>query len=818
MRLRLILIILSLQAFLSAAIGGYLYYSALKKSAFKEAEQQMVARVETINRTLTYLLSENIKPADTLAGMRAMRAALVWTDANSLALANAVLDHFKHTLEADVCYLMDPSGLTIASSNRKEKNSFVGKRFAFRPYFQRAIKGSPHAYLAIGTTSKERGAYYSSPVYADPDEAPVGVVVIKAAIQLIEKKLGLQDEEILLVSDPAGIIFISNRRDWLFHSREPLSPDKERAVRKSRQFGSGPWPPIDVEWPQPNIAEDTDGNRFLVHKMDIKLFPGWQMIHLRNMLDITRTVSAPLIRVTGPLVILLCLLIGVSVFFFYQKASNEIRRRKEAENALRENEERFRTLYHNTPAMLHSIDTKGRLISVSNHWTDVMGYTREEVIGRPLSDFFTPESRQYAEAVVFRQFFESGFCKDIPYQFIRSDGSIIDVLLSAIAERNEAGHIIRSLAVSIDVTERKKAEEALKNAKEALRRYSEGLERQVRKRTREITNIFRYIPAAVYMKDISGQYMLVNSRFEEVFGITNADIQQKTDAQILPPTVAAQFRVSETDVVQNGKPCQVEEEIPQADGLHTYLSVKFPIYDEKGNVNGVCGILTDITAVKKTRDQLRRLSANIMENQENERTAIARELHDELGQILTALRMDAVWLQERMRGKDEKAAARSRNMCDLIDNTIEEVRSLAIRLRPGVLDDLGLVDALEWYTADFERRSQITCTFEYHDIPEIHGTVATAIYRIVQEALTNVARHAQAAHVDVILSGEPDHIELEITDSGSGFDPAALQDGDGLGMAGMRERAGLVGGQLAIHSAPGKGTGIICRIPLKRSV
>jgi C4-dicarboxylate-specific signal transduction histidine kinase len=134
MKLRIILIVLSLLAFLSASAGGYLYYSSLKKSALKEAERQADLRLRTIKKNLTTFLSENVKPVKTLAGMQALRLALTRPDAQNLAEANATLDHFKKTLAANVCYLMDPDGKTIASTNRYAPDSFVGQNFAFRPY------------------------------------------------------------------------------------------------------------------------------------------------------------------------------------------------------------------------------------------------------------------------------------------------------------------------------------------------------------------------------------------------------------------------------------------------------------------------------------------------------------------------------------------------------------------------------------------------------------------------------------------------------------------------------------------------------------
>ena len=209
------------------------------------------------------------------------------------------------------------------------------------------------------------------------------------------------------------------------------------------------------------------------------------------------------------------------------------------------------------------------------------------------------------------------------------------------------------------------------------------------------------------------------------------------------------------------------------------------------------------------------LSASIIQSQEKERTAIARELHDELGQVLTAIRMDTVWMHERLKGSDPKAAERARDMTELIDQNIEDVRGMAIRLRPGVLDDLGLVDALEWYTIDFEQRTTITCMFEHGPIPVLDEVLATAAYRIAQEALTNVVRHADASHVNVVLRVENHSLILTVNDNGKGFDPVTLSEQEGIGLDGMRERATLVGGSLDIVSMPERGTRICLTVPLK---
>jgi signal transduction histidine kinase len=178
------------------------------------------------------------------------------------------------------------------------------------------------------------------------------------------------------------------------------------------------------------------------------------------------------------------------------------------------------------------------------------------------------------------------------------------------------------------------------------------------------------------------------------------------------------------------------------------------------------------------------------------------------------LRMDTVWMLNHLKGADPKAADRALAMRELIDKTIDEVRGIALRLRPSVLDDLGLIPALEWYTAELEKRSGIAFILNHHNVPKVNEIVATAAYRIAQEALTNVVRHASATHVEVTLKAREETLELSVVDNGRGFNHIELSESESLGVAGMRERANLAGGTLEIHSRPGKGTQVYCRLPI----
>ena len=489
----------------------------------------------------------------------------------------------------------------------------------------------------------------------------------------------------------------------------------------------------------------------------------------------------------------------------------EIEERKKTENELQRIKEYLENVIDNSVDAIGIVNRDGRFLLWNRRAEEIYGYPFQELAGKTAFDL-------YADPVELDRMLSKlrleGVVREYEIAMKKSDGSIVPMDISISLLKDDQGRTIGSVCVARDLSERKKNEAELKRARDELRRYSQDLERKVRERTRAITSILRYTPAVVYIKDKYGRYRLINPRYEELFGIKNDEIQGKSDHDIFPPEVAEQFRTNDLKVLSQQRSLQVEERVPQQDGVHIYLSVKFPIYDEQGNTDGLCGISTDITELKKAQEQLRLLSGSIMASQEKERAAIARELHDELGQVLTALRMDAVWLSERLKGKDTQAAARSLTMCDLIDQTIDEVRALATRLRPGVLDDFGLIDALDWYTKYFAQRTGITCIYKHLNMPQVDDLVATAAYRIAQEALTNVARHAFATRVKIDLQVKGGLLTLSVTDNGRGFDPQKLADSDCLGLAGMRERAGLLGGSLELQAKPGKGTVVYFRLPL----
>jgi PAS domain S-box-containing protein len=222
--------------------------------------------------------------------------------------------------------------------------------------------------------------------------------------------------------------------------------------------------------------------------------------------------------------------------------------------------------------------------------------------------------------------------------------------------------------------------------------------------------------------------------------------------------------------------------------------------------------------LRASRDQLRALAARLQNVREEERTSIAREIHDELGQACTAIKMDLVLIGHKATKGQTRLRKKVNSAVQVVDGMIVTLRKIASELRPRTLDDLGLTAALEWQAQEFEIRTKIRCRVSLPQEPFVlDAERSTAIFRIFQESLTNVARHARASHVEARLEREGNQLILEIRDNGRGFDPEEAKARKSLGLVGMQERALLLNGELKVESVPGAGTTMTLRIPLPTS-
>jgi len=255
----------------------------------------------------------------------------------------------------------------------------------------------------------------------------------------------------------------------------------------------------------------------------------------------------------------------------------------------------------------------------------------------------------------------------------------------------------------------------------------------------------------------------------------------------------------------------------------TYELFERPIRNFDGNVSKLT-ILHDITEQKRaldevrdSREQLRNLNGHLQAAREEERTAIAREIHDELGQVLATLQLDISWLAGEMHEDQRLLVEKAEAMSGLIVNTVKMVQRISSELRPVMLDELGLADAMEWQAKEFQQRSGISCDFAVELASKsIDRGISTALYRIFQETLTNVLRHSGATRIEGSLTEKKERITFMVRDNGRGITREQINDPFSIGLIGMHERTRILGGKARIRGIDQKGTAIVVQIPITR--
>lgn len=407
---------------------------------------------------------------------------------------------------------------------------------------------------------------------------------------------------------------------------------------------------------------------------------------------------------------------------FLGVAFENVTNRRQAEQTIRESEERLRLLVQSVREYaIFNLDPKGDVVTWNDGAERLKGYRAEEILGKHFSAFYPPEDIATGKPErILAQAAESGQVEDEGWR-IRKDGSRFWANVVVTALRNSKGTLQGFAKVTRDMTERHGKEEALAKAKELL-----------------------------------------------------------------------ELRVEQRATILAG----VNEE------LRTEIAERVKAEEQ----------------LRASLDQLRALAARLQSVREEERTSIAREIHDELGQSCTAIKMDLALIGHKATKKQTRLRAKVDSAIQLVDGMIVTLRRIASDLRPRTLDDLGLTAALEWQAQEFEGRTKIRCRVSLPKEPLVlDAQRSTAIFRIFQESLTNVARHAQASRVEATLAREANQLIFEVRDNGKGFDPEEAKARKSLGLVGMQERALLLNGELQVESTPGTGTTMTLRIPLPPS-
>ncbi len=349
-------------------------------------------------------------------------------------------------------------------------------------------------------------------------------------------------------------------------------------------------------------------------------------------------------------------------------------------------------------------------------------------------------------------------------------------------------------------------------------------EEEIQKQQQFSAFIINSLPGIFYLYDRDGNFLQWNKNFQEISEYSAEEIKhmhpldffEDTEKQLLAERIGKAFEDKLADVEAH---------------FYTKSKKKIPYYfnGHVFSMNGkdyLMGVGIDITERKaaeksliESENELRRLNTHLQTVREEERTAISREIHDELGQQLTAIKMDAYWLSKKIDHLNQTQLDKINSMLLLIDNTVKTVRRISTDLRPGILDDLGLLAALEWQATEFEKRTGIRNLFSTN-INELNldKNKTIGIFRIYQEALTNIMRHAEASLVETSIIVDKGKLQFKIKDNGKGFNPDTVKIKQTLGLTGIRERANMLGTDINIISSLQNGTEIILTLDLNELV
>jgi PAS domain S-box-containing protein len=480
----------------------------------------------------------------------------------------------------------------------------------------------------------------------------------------------------------------------------------------------------------------------------------------------------------------------------------DITPRKEAENALKESAERFRTLIERAPVAI-GMDRNGKTIYANAAYQQMYGFrSTEELRGRPIVEQWAPQCRPEIEERIRQRGLGQLVATEYEGLGQRKDGSQFPVHAAATIVQLEDGPA--TIAFLTDITESKRAEEALRASERRYRHLFEN----------NLAGVFRSTP--------EGRMIDTNEAFARILGCSSvADVKARNARTFY-------FDADEREralaiLRERGALTNLEARLRRADGSVAWVleNVSLVASDDGPVIEGT---VIDVTErklgeerLRRSYEELRALAARMESVREEESSRIARELHDEIGQALTAIKIHLQTLQRRT---DAPAtAAELSESIGMSERALEQVRNLSLDLRPSVLDDLGLAAALRWYLDRQARLSGFAAEFSA-DLPpdRVPRELETACFRVAQQALTNVAQHARARRVSVELRREEADLSLSIRDDGVGFDVAAARalarGGRSLGILGMEERVLLLGGAFEVRSVPSGGTEVRASFPL----
>jgi PAS domain S-box-containing protein len=501
----------------------------------------------------------------------------------------------------------------------------------------------------------------------------------------------------------------------------------------------------------------------------------------------------------------------------YVGTVEDITKSKKASDALRAAQDRLQHLVSSSPAVLYALRVnKDALLPswVSANIAQMTGYGPEET----LSSHWWAEHLHLTQGPhpLVEHSERNQLSEEYPLR--RKDGTEVWIRDEKRLLRNAAGELVEVVGSWSDITERKQAEEAQR-----------GLEAERGELLQRLQSVFNLMPIGCILHDAEFRFTYWNPAAEDIFGYSFEEVAGQQPLGLLT-TAASQPELDDIfrrAMAGDSQAVGVFENTTKSGRTIICEWKNTPLRKPDGTFLGLISMCQDITDRKlaeeelsNSRGQLRALAAHLQSVREEERKRITREIHDELGQSLTGFKMDLAWMRNRLRGEEgaivrQPLLEKIGTMGTLLDGMASLMRKLCTELRPGVLDDLGLIAAIEWQTREYQNRTGIQCQvrLELGDL-SVDPERSTALFRILQEILTNVARHARASRVEVLLQQSGEQLVLEVKDNGRGIKENEKSGSKSLGLLGLRERAVILGGEVEIEGRAGKGTTVRVNVPL----
>ena len=482
--------------------------------------------------------------------------------------------------------------------------------------------------------------------------------------------------------------------------------------------------------------------------------------------------------------------------------SRDITHQKNTEDIIRKEKELSDSVINNLPGIFYMFDEAGNFIRWNKNFETITGYNADEI--KHLHHFDLYAADDIPKIKLSIQSVSREKIQGIEVSFFTREKKKLPYFINSWSIKLDNNKFL--IGIGIDLTERKIAEEALRQSE------------------RKYKLLFESNPMPMWMISRTNMKIIdVNDSALKHYGYTRDEFLSLDMKKMRPPE----------DILKFTK--EIESDIPgvsnrgiwrhiKKDGSLIYVEINTYDYLANDGIQKRLLLSNDVTEkikaeekLKHSYQEIRELASHLQDVREEERRNMAREIHDELGQQITGLKMDISWLSKKLVTAEDTIKEKINRVLLLLDGTIKTIRKIATDLRPSILDDLGIIEAMEWQSQEFEKRSGIAVQFS-SSIPviEIPGNIAICLFRIYQESLTNVARHASATTITTTFCQQGNQLLLTVTDNGKGFNAKDAHYKKTLGLLGMKERALMIGGQYRITSQPGKGTCVTLQVPVEK--